>query len=61
MRIRTTLDYNRLILEIRSINHRKKLYHFLKTELSNLGYWRNLKRGNPKLGFAKAKHQKEDW
>ena len=61
MRTRTTLDYNRLVLEIRNMNHRKKLFQVLKTELQKLGYWRNLQRGNPKLGFAKAKHRKEDF
>jgi hypothetical protein len=49
------LDYDRLVLEIRNMNHRKKLFQVLKTELHELGYWRNLKRGNPKLGYIKSK------
>lgn len=61
MRTRTTLNYERLVLEIRNLNDRKKLFHILKTELQLLGYWRNHPRGNPKLGYAKAKHKKEEF
>ena len=60
MRIRTKLDYDRLILEIRNLNQRKKLFSILKTELTKLGYWRNRKRGNPKLGYAKSRHNEKD-
>lgn len=51
MRTRTSLDYDRLIVEIRNMNCRKKLFHILKDELTLLGYWKNKERGNPRLGY----------
>ena len=59
MRIRTTLDYERLTFELQHLHPRKKLFGLLKKELSQLGYWRNLKRGNPKLGYQRSKHKGE--
>ena len=59
IRTRTSIDYDRLALEIRNMNDTKKLFHILKTELQSLGYWRNHPRGNPKLGYLKSKHLKE--
>jgi hypothetical protein len=61
MRLRTTLDYDKLTLELKELNPRKKLFHILKRELDKLGYWRNHPRGNPKLGYAKAKHRKDEF
>jgi len=57
MRLRTTLDYERLTLELQNLNPRKKLFGLLKKELSQLGYWRNHKRGNPKLGYQRSKNK----
>jgi hypothetical protein len=59
VRTRTSLDYDRLILEIHCMNDKKKLFHVLKKELINLGYWRNHPRGNPKLGYARSKNKEE--
>jgi hypothetical protein len=55
MRIRTKLDYDQLIVEIKNLNHRKKLFKILKRELSILGYWKAKPRGNPKLGYKMSR------
>jgi hypothetical protein len=52
MRVRTKLDYLRLIYEIQNMNQRKKIFKVLKNELGALGYWKNKKRGNPSLGYS---------
>ncbi len=43
---------------IRKMNRHQTLYRVLKEELSRLGHWRNLPRGNPKLGYIKSKEGK---
>ena len=51
-RIRTTLDYDRLVLELQTnFSWRKKLFKILKRELTALGYWQNKKRGDPVKGY----------
>ena len=41
--------------EIRQMTRETKLYKLLKEELTELGYWKNRKRGDPKAGYAKSK------
>ena len=50
----TKLNLEQLKKEIRGLNRSKILYKVLKEELSQLGYWKNKKRGDP----VKAYHSR---
>jgi hypothetical protein len=45
---------------IRSMTRQQGIYKVLRDELTVLGYWRKLPRGNPSVGFKKGwgKHKK---
>ena len=53
------IDLEELRKEIRSMTYQSKIFKVLKEELSLRGYWRNLKRGNPQLGYQVMKSKKE--
>jgi hypothetical protein len=45
------LDLEKLQWEIRAMQRWSPLYKLLKSELTALGYWKNLPRGNPKEAY----------
>ena len=49
------IDLEELRQAIRSMTRDQALYRILKEELSALGYWKALPRGNPQKGYQKAK------
>jgi hypothetical protein len=51
------LDLNVLVQEIRDMQYWQPLFKVLKKELTQLGYWRNRERGNPKLGYERSKNK----
>ena len=53
------LDLDRLAAEIKEMQYWHPLFKVLKRELTDLGYWRNHKRGDSKLGWARS-HNEED-
>jgi hypothetical protein len=53
MKSKTRIDLERLRLEIRNMTYDSSLYKLLKEELTNSGYWKNLKRGKPNPMFTK--------
>jgi hypothetical protein len=54
------IDLNKLTIAIRNMTRQQGLYKILRDELTTLGYWRKLPRGNPKKGYKimriKIKH-----
>jgi len=53
------IDYEQLKKEIRNLNRHKKLYRFLRDELSRIGHWKMQPRGNPIKAYqsrCKDKH-----
>lgn len=55
---KSKIDLEQLAIEIKQLNNRKQLYHVLKAELSKLGYWRRLPRGNPAKGYRVSRMKK---
>lgn len=53
------IDFDELKQGIRALSPRKKLFRVLKEGLSELGYWQNRPRGNPKQGFRAMKEKVE--
>ena len=51
------IDLVRLATEIRTMQYWHPLFKVLKRELSALGYWKNHKRGDPKLGWVKSREK----
>ena len=45
------IDLDELAEAIRNMGRRSALHVTLKRELSHLGYWRNLPRGDPAKGY----------
>ncbi len=43
----TKIDLEQLSLEIKGLKRNQKLYRVLKEELSKVGHWKNLARGDP--------------
>ena len=55
------IDYDLLQQALRKMTPDTKLYHLLKSELSQQGYWKCLPRGNPKKAYRQMiKKQKEE-
>ena len=44
------MDMEELRLSIRNMTRKQAIYKVLKEELTALGYWRSLARGNPRAG-----------
>jgi hypothetical protein len=57
------IDTEELRLEIRHMTQQQRLYRVLRDELTALGYWRRLPRGDPRAGYAarKAKSERRGW
>lgn len=49
------LDLEELRKAIKSMTREQAIYKVLKEELSALGYWKSLPRGNPQAGYKKSK------
>ena len=49
------MNLEELRLAIRTMTPRTKLYKVLKEELTRLGHWKPLPRGNPSKGFESIK------
>ena len=45
------IDLEQLKTEIQVMKRHQPLYKMLKEELTNLGFWKNRPRGNPKKGY----------
>jgi len=45
--MKTKIDLEQLRVEIRQLKHGQLLYKVLQEELSAIGHWKNLGRGNP--------------
>lgn len=43
--------------DLKDLKRGSKLYVILKTNLKELGYWKNLKRGKPNMTFFKEKNE----
>ena len=56
--MRIEIDLDRLRTDIRTMTRKSLLFKALKQELSELGYWQNRPRGNPKEGYKKMKETK---
>jgi vacuolar-type H+-ATPase subunit D/Vma8 len=59
----TKINLKQLSKEIKSIKRWHPLYKVLKRELSILGYWKLLKRGNPNKAYkyGLGKHAKKNY
>ena len=44
-------ELDKLRLAIQNMTPRHKIYELLRDELSKIGRWKNLKRGNPSRGY----------
>jgi len=44
---KSKIDMGQLAVEIQNLKQTQILYKVLKTELTKLGHWKNLKRGKP--------------
>ncbi len=54
----TKIDLEQLRIEIQELNRSKALYKVLKEELSRMGYWKQLPRGDPVKAYqARGKHR----
>lgn len=51
------IDLVELSQEIRAMTRQQMIYKVLKKELTDLGYWRPLPRGNPKKGYIASKRK----
>ena len=49
------IDLEELRQAIRKMTRDQALYKVLKEELTRLGHWKALPRGNPQKGYRKAK------
>jgi len=56
----TKIDLTQLVIEIRSMNYRRKLFKVLKRELKALGYWKDKPRGDPAKGYKMKGHKKNE-
>jgi len=52
------IDLKELRVAIQNMTYQQGLYKVLRDELKAKGYWRTLKRGNPKLGYQVMKAKK---
>jgi len=57
---KSQINLNQLRIEIQRMTVRQELYHVLKEELTELGYWKNRKRGKPNLNIHKAEISNEN-
>jgi hypothetical protein len=48
-----------LKVRIRKMTPQTRVYHVLRDELSERGYWQRLPRGNPKLGYRRMQEIKK--
>jgi len=54
------IDLNELRPAIRNMTRQQGLYRVLRDELTVLGYWHKLPRGNPRKGYdVMMEHKKE--
>ena len=53
------IDLKELRIAIQNMTYQQGLYKVLRDELKAKGYWRSLKRGNPKLGYQVMKAKKD--
>ena len=51
---KSKIDLIQLSKEIKAMTVRKQLYIVLKNELSEIGYWKNKKRGKPNPKFSRG-------
>ena len=51
---KSKIDLNQLSIEIKRMTMRRQLYKVLKKELTELGYWKQRKRGKPNPMFVKT-------
>jgi hypothetical protein len=58
LRPKKSLDLELLRQKIRKLNRQQKLYEVLRDELTPLGYWKKLSRGNPKKGGLASKEKR---
>ncbi|MFA5300581.1 MAG: hypothetical protein WC389_20530 [Lutibacter sp.] len=60
--MKSSIDLDKLRIEIRTMQKWEPLFKVLKEELTIKGYWHNLPRGNPSEGFKKGwgKHKKQN-
>jgi len=49
------INEEELRLAIRKMTFRQGIYRVLREELTALGHWRNLPRGNPKKGYERSR------
>jgi protein associated with RNAse G/E len=49
------IDLNELRQSIRKMTYQQGLYRVLRDELTSLGYWHKLPRGNPSAGYKEMK------
>lgn len=52
------IDLEELRQAIKNMTRQQGIYRVLRDELSLMGYWHKLPRGNPKLGFKNMKARK---
>ena len=52
------LDLELLRQKLHKLNRQQKLYKILRDELTTLGYWKKLPRGNPKKGGLASKEKR---
>lgn len=53
------INLNELREAIQRMTYQQGLYKVLRDELTTLGYWHKLPRGNPKAGYKKMKENKK--
>ena len=53
--VNAVLDLEELREDIRNMTRDQAIYKVLKEELSALGYWKSLPRGNPQAGYKKSR------
>jgi hypothetical protein len=49
------IDLDELRQAVQNMKRHEPLFKLLRDELKAKGYWHNLKRGNPKLGYQRMK------
>ncbi len=49
------MDYQELAQAIQHMTRKQLLYKVLRDELTKLGYWKKLPRGNPKKAYIHMK------
>jgi hypothetical protein len=52
------IDLKELREAVRNMTRQQGIYEVLRDELTTLGYWRRLRRGNPAKGYRNMKAKK---